>query len=135
MKFKAYEIMAINETLTAFADENVSLKTAITIAENLEAVNTANTVIEKKRTALIQEYAKKDEDGNYVQPSEGQVSITNPEEFSEKMNDMMGTEVEVEIKPFTMEEFEGIKITPRQALTLKKLFIHEKEKGEETIVE
>lgn len=125
MIFKAIEITAINETLSRLADENLSLKTAITIAENLEAFNTSNTVIEKKRNDLIKKYAKKDENGNFVQAGEGQVQISNPEEFSERINEIYETEVEVEIKPFKMEELEGIKITPRQALTLKKLFITE----------
>lgn len=133
MKFKAYEIMAINETLTSMADENLPLKTAITIAENLEALNTANSVIEKKRTELIKEYAKKDENGEIVQPQEGQVALENPEEFSQKMAEMMETDVDVNIKTFKMADLESVNITPRQALSLKKLF--KEEKGEETVVE
>ena len=137
MKFKAYEIMAINETLTALADENLSLKTAITIAEDLEAFNTANTVIEKKRTDLIKEYAKKDENGEMIQPSEGQVALADPEVFSQKMNEMMETEIDVNVKTFKLEELSSITVTPRQALSLKKLFVEEKKEDnkEETIVE
>ena len=100
---------------------------------NAIKINTANTVIEKKRTELVREYAKKDEKGEMVQPQEGQVALENPEEFSAKLAEMMETDVDVNIKTFKMADLESVNITPRQALSLKKLF--EEEKGEETVVE
>ena len=135
MKFTANQITNIYETLDKLAKENLTLGTAIAIADNIESMSTAYKIVSDKRMACIQEYAKKDENGDYVRDENNpeSVLINNPEEFNIKMIEMMNTEIDVDVKEFSLDGETGITMTPIDILYLRPLL--KKDKKEEPVVE
>lgn len=136
MKIKVFQIQDINSVLSKIVNANFSLKTAILIAENIDALSTPVSVIDKKRNDLINKYAKKDSSGQVITDENQQVSIENPEKFFPQWNELLNEEIEVDIKLIDLDELtkmadSDMKITPRDFLILKQFFIT-KEKAEES---
>ena len=120
----AFQIMGSSTVLNKVANAELDLKTAILFAENIDALRIANEQIEKKRMALIEKYAKKDESGEIVTDGDsGNIVLDNSSEFIRNMDELLSTKIEVPLKPIDIDILEGvdIKFTPNDYLALKPL--------------
>lgn len=119
MKLKANSILNIYNALGILADKELDLDTACLIAKNIKELEISKTVIDQKRDAVITEYAEKDENGNFVSDDDkGSIKISDIEEFSKKMDELLNTEITVNIDRISKETIRNIKISPKEVLPL-----------------
>lgn len=130
MNIKVYQVIDLVPVLNKIGETNLSLKTAISIAELIDAFKKPSEIIDQRRTELLNEYVEKDEDGKPIILDDGKaVKIKNMLEFKEKMNAFLDTEVDINYKPLDLNLFENedFKITANEYLLLKELFDTDKE--------
>lgn len=122
MKLTANKIFNMYDALMKLSKLDLSLVTAITIADNIDTISTPYKVISDKRDACIQKYAKKDADGNYEVPEDnpGAIIIENVKEYMEEMNKIFEVDIDIDLKEFSLEG-EKITITPADILALRPL--------------
>lgn len=118
MKLKAIHILNIYDALMELSDkDNIALCTACDIAKNIQSVSLHKTVIDERRNKLIQDYAVKD-DKNEVLQENGQIQIINPTEFSGKMQDLLESEIDIELTRIPKDSLSNIQIAPKHILAL-----------------
>lgn len=124
MNIKTNQVMNLIPVLNKLAGENVSLKLAINIASILQAFEKPNDIIFQRRQQLIDGYAKKDENGEYIFLSEGRIAINNPQEFETQYHEFENTDIEIDVKPLDLEALqnEDIKITAKEYMLLQEVF-------------
>lgn len=132
MKLTANQITNIYETLDKLAKTDLTLATAIAIADNVESLNTAYKIVNDKRVACIQEYAQKDENGEMKRSEDNpdSILINKPEEFNVKMIELMNTEIDVNVKEFSLDGETGIKLSPVDVLSLRPVLKKNKPEAE-----
>lgn len=119
MKLTVNSILNIYNTLGILYDKELDLNAACIIAKNIKEIETSKTVIDKKRDGIITEYAEKDENGNVLPADEnGNIKISNAQEFYKKMDDLLTTEIDINIDSFSKDSLKDIKISPKDILPL-----------------
>ena len=113
---KAIKILETYESLTTLADKDLDLITACNIAKNLQELGTPKQIIEQKRTKLIQEYSKKDGDGNPIVNEQGGIALENEEELVQKLNELFENDIDVNLIKIKKSDLGDIKISPKVAL-------------------
>lgn len=126
MKFTVNQIMLLIPVLSKLGNEELPLKLAINVASILDSFEKPNEIINQRRQKLIDEYAEKDENGDYkhAEDNEDAIIIRNPEEFNGKYADFLNTEIDIEGKSLNLGALEDvdIKITAKDYLILQKAF-------------
>lgn len=114
-------IAALNSLIELDIKAGVAFKLTRIIKE-LSSIVEDKLKMEKK---ILEKWVERDEEGNPVTPKgqdgeviEGTVSITNVEEFTKEMSDLM--EVEIEL-PFEKIEFDDLGLTTAKVKDLIKL--------------
>lgn len=97
-----------NETIlrfanSAFGGKHLPVKLAYAISVNAEAVSGALKAYNEARQKLVEQYAKKDEDGNTLIENE-QYDIDDTDGWNEAVRELFGAEAEVNITTVTIEE-------------------------------
>ena len=110
---KAINILEIYESLTALADKDLNLSTACDIAKNLQALTIPKQIIEQKRDKLVLEYGEKDEKGQIIQNKNGGIKIINEAEFQKKFNELIESDIEVDLIKIKKSALGDIKISPK----------------------
>ena len=123
MLFKAGQILEMHDALEKISHLDLSLKTAIVVADNIDVVANSYKVINEKRQKAVEKYAKKDEEGNFVQAADNPnaIMIDNAQEYMKELNEILESEIEVEIKQFSLEGEKDITIAPADILALRPL--------------
>ena len=117
MKLKAVDILNINEGLMCLSEKEMDLATSIAIAENINTLSVSKKVIDDKRDNLILQYADKDENGEPKRDGNN-IAITDTKKFTEELNNLLSTEVEVNLLPILKSSISDIKIAPKYILPL-----------------
>ena len=110
MELKGVRILEINDVFGKIANADVDIKTAICIANNLKVLETPVKILRDKQRDLLDKYGEKDADGNLVEVDNG-IRITNMAEFVPQMEEIMGTDIEVDLKKIKLSALENIKIS------------------------
>lgn len=118
MKMKAAEILAVYESLSKLADKELDLETACVIAKDMKELLVAKEVIEKKRNALVMEYAEKDGDGNIMYKEKETVKINDMDGFMKKMSALLSSEADVGIADIPKNALKEIKVSANDLLPL-----------------
>ena len=118
MKLKATDILNIHHSLEKLSDTELDLDSACIIAKDMNELAVAKGVIDAKRNKLVTEYAKRDADGNICQSDDGSVEITEPKTFSAKMEELLSSEAEADIRKIPKDALCGIKGSPKTLLPL-----------------
>ena len=107
------EVYESAQALFSLTNVKMSGKTAYRVARNLRKVAPIFDDIERKRIALVKEYAPEpDEKGNVSVPAD------KTEEFTAKFQEMLKSEVEVDIQPLTEALLDGVEVSPSTLLQL-----------------
>lgn len=112
MKIKAIDLLNMSEGLSYLSDKEVDLSTSIIIAENINALSVAKNVIDTKRNDLILKHATKDENGE-VKRNGDSIEITDMQKFTSEMEDLLSSEIEVNVSFISKSALSDIKIAPK----------------------
>lgn len=84
---------------------------------------------EELKMKLIDEFAKKDENGKYIpqedkdgKPIPNTTQLKDEEGFNKKFKELNDMETEIEIKKFKLEQFKGINISTQELMAIDFLF-------------
>lgn len=113
---KAINILNIYDSLVVLADKDLNLNTACDIAKNLQTLTVPKQVIEQKRDKLILEYGEKDDNEQIIQNENGGIKITNESEFQKKFNDLIESDIEIDLIRIKKSDLGDIKISPKVIL-------------------
>lgn len=120
MKIKISRLVDINNILVQISDKKIGIKTAYKIAKFKEAICKDIDFYNNKFSEIISEYAQK-ENGKIVY-SEDKTSILivpgKEEECLKLIQDLRDLEVDINITPFNLEDFNDIDFTVNQVETL-----------------
>lgn len=126
MKLKGNELLNIYDAFENISTEKMDLNTSFIIAKNIKEISIAKELIDQKRNELIQNYAEKDEQGNVISPSDnGSIKIINVQEFTEKLNELLTSEVDVNIDTVSKKSLSQIKVSPKDILSLMDILSEE----------
>lgn len=135
MELKSYEIIGMYKTLEKLTNADVSFKTAVKLAKNVNELSTAAKLADQKQQELIKEYGKKDENGEIKPNEDGTITLENPNDYYSKLQDILNSEIEVDLHIVDPDEFENVKLSANDYNILKAMFeapsATEEEKTEE----
>ena len=114
-------IQALNSLIEMDINANAAFRLTRIIKE-LSSIVDDKVKMEKR---ILDKWIQKDENGNPVRPTDeagnaidGAVNITNPESFSQEMNDLMSVETEI---PYEKLKFEDLNLATAKVKDLMKL--------------
>lgn len=120
MKLTMSQAIDINNIFTQISDQKLKLKTAYKIAKSKEVLNKEITFYNSEFSKIIDQYAQKT-NGQIVY-SEDKTSIliipNKEEECMQAIKNLRELEINVEIEPFSLEEFDGIDFSINQVEAL-----------------
>lgn len=118
MKLKGNTIINLYETFNKLANKELDLNTACIIAKNIQELSNPKKIIDEKRNIFINEYAKKNNDGTIKSKDAGIVEWDNEALFIEKMNELLNSEVEINLNSITKSSLLDIKLSAIDILIL-----------------
>lgn len=125
MKMKLREVNKNLNRMERIAGMVFPTKLSFTIACNIETLQREAERIEKERRKLCEQYAEKDSDGNAVmidsiidgkKRKEYKMSDENQKQLEREYNDLLDTEVEVDIRKVKQEVIERCETQERYSI-------------------
>jgi len=116
MKFTLGEVFGLTRHLGKLMDKELSVHVSYRLYKLLKECSEEMDVLEKTRLKMIDKYAAKG-DGK-----EKQVAEENKEQFQEEFSKLLAEEVDIEFKPFSLDELGDIKMSPNDMVVLSKIF-------------
>lgn len=110
------------------ADE-LDIKTAFKIAENLSKIDEKLKLFEKSRGKLIEKYGQKDSEGHPIM-NDGQYFIEpkNVDVFNEEYNKLRDVDADITMSKVKLNDLKDAKLAPKDIMALK--FMIDAEEGE-----
>ena len=118
MKLKALDILNVYESLEKLSEHELSLETSFVIAKNIKELLLSNEIIETKRNNIITKYAEKDKNGGITQEDDGGIKINDPVKFSDELNELLSSEININLTKIYKKDLEKITIQPKELLPL-----------------
>ena len=120
MKVKLNDIINADESIQYLRGIDLPAKLSYKVSKLILALAQEYDIIQQERRKIIEKYGARDENGELVSLRVNQYSIAMEyiEEANTELNDLMNTEVELNIAPLTLDELEPYKITPKYMLGL-----------------
>ena len=121
IKVKISDLLNSTETLQKLSQKDFKAKLAWSIARLLKAAEAEIQSFNDTRMNLIKKYGEKDENGELVTDEKGNCKIGNEvlEEFSTELNELIGSEVEINANKIDMKLIEDIDFTPADMAVLE----------------
>lgn len=121
IKVKISDLLNSTETLQKLSQKDFKAKLAWSIARLLKAAEAEIQSFNETRMNLIKKYGEKDENGELVTDEKGNCKIGNEvlEEFSTELNELIGSEVEINANKIDMKLIEDIDFTPADMAVLE----------------
>lgn len=105
-------------------NESINIKLAYKLNKLYTKISNEAEFYEESLNKILDEYAEKDEEGNFVQNSSN-TGILIKKEYIEtchrKIRELQEIEVDITDISFTLDEFEDLKITPAELSCLESL--------------
>lgn len=117
MKFTLAEIRGMQRGLLTLTQTQLPIRVSYRLAKLFNFCRQELTIIEETRIKLVKKYSKEDLD----KPGEYEVKSENGEKFREELEQLMEEEVEFEFDPISLDELDGIKISPLDLSGLSKI--------------
>lgn len=121
MKLTSKKIMEIYNCLNELVNKELDFHTSCMIADNIKKLSTPNEVVERKIHRLANEYADRDENGNFMAFENGSFKLKEETalEYHQKITELFNSETEIDIKPVSANALSDIKISPGLIIILK----------------
>lgn len=109
------------ETLQKIAQKDFKAKLAWSIARLLKSAETEIQAFNETRMNLIKKYGEKDENGELITDEKGNCKIMteNVNTFTEELNELINTEVEINANKIDFNLLENIDFTPSDMTALE----------------
>lgn len=121
MKVTLKDIVESQEVMRTLSNKPLRGRVAFKVARLLKKLEAELTTFNDTRVKLIESYAKKDEEGNYVtnDKNEYQFDQDNANKFIEEINKLLLEELDVDANPILVDEIEDLDFTPAEMAALE----------------
>ena len=118
---KISELLNSTETLQKLSQKDFKAKLAWSIARLLKAAETEIQSFNDTRMNLIKKYGEKDESGELITDEKGNCKIEPNaiESFSNELNELLNTEVEINVNKIKVDQLEEVDFTPSEIVILE----------------
>ena len=118
---KISDLLNSTETLQKLAKKDFKAKLAWTVARLLKAAEAEIQSFNETRMNVIRKYGEKDENGELLTDEKGNCKVLpeNVTDFSNELNELMATEVEINANKIKIELLEDIEFTPQEMAQLE----------------
>ena len=115
------DIVESQEAMRALSEKPLRGRVAFKVARLLKKLEAELTTFNDTRIKLIEAYAKKDEEGNYItnDKKEYQFDQDNADKFVEELNRLLLEELEIDANPILVDEIEELDFTPAEMAMLE----------------
>ena len=121
-KVKLSNEQIINDAnkLRAISEKQLPIKVSYALAKNIGKIESELKVYNKERNKLLDQYATKDEKGEFKFDKEGQVIFKDgcKEKWDKDINELLEIENEIDIHKFNINELEGYSISPSELMVI-----------------
>lgn len=115
MKIKYNKMVQIKNSCMKLKDKKLSIKTAYKLAKILKTVEEEDAFFREEYKKILDAYAEKDENNNYVYTDENKTNIKIQsalvEEAQNKLFDLENLDIDFPDYSFTFEDFEKIDLS------------------------
>lgn len=113
--------MESQEVMRSLSGKPLRGRAAFKVARLLKKLEVELTTFNETRVKLIENYAKKDDNGEFVlnEQNEYQFDAGNAQEFVNEINKLLSEEIQIEVNPILLEEIEEIDFTPAEMAALE----------------
>lgn len=121
MKVTLKDIVESQEVMRTLSNKPLRGRVAFKVARLLKKLEAELTTFNDTRVKLIESYAKKDEEGNYVtnDKNEYQFDQDNANKFVEEINKLLLEELDIDANPILVDEIEDLDFTPAEMAALE----------------
>ena len=115
------DIVESQEVMRTLSNKPLRGRVAFKVARLLKKLEAELTTFNDTRVKLIESYAKKDENGNYVtnDKNEYQFDRDNANKFIEEVNKLLSEELQIDANPILVDEIEELDFTPAEMAILE----------------
>ena len=121
MKLK--DIINCNESLKTLKDKRLPISVSLVISRNYKKLAPVVEDYEEKRSALIEMYAKRDENGEMITHGSDSIQIGDPDAFIKEAKEIEGVDIDVTFDHITEEVLNRCEETQFDALTVEEVGI------------
>ena len=121
IKVTLKDIVESQDVMRTLSGKPLRGRAAFKVARLLKKLEVELTTFNDTRVKLIEAYAKKDEEGNFVtnEKNEYQFDEDNATKFVEEVNKLLLEELEIDANPILIDEIEEIDFTPAEMAVLE----------------
>lgn len=129
MKVTIREILEGQDTLQKLSHQPLPGRAAFQIGRLLKKLEEVLASYNEVRVKLIEEYAKKNEDGTFEvnDNNEYQFTAENMQAYVSEINSIIADEVEVEARPINFKDIENLEFTAAEMTFLEPFLMFEEE--------
>ncbi len=117
MKFQLGEIRNMKDPMTILLEKDIPIKVAWNLTKLVKKFDIELGEIENFRVMLVQKFGDKNDNGEVKVPPD------KMDEFVNELNEVLGTEVEIDFTPISIDEFGDLHLSTKDLLSLDKIFI------------
>lgn len=121
IKVTLKDILDSQEVMRTLSNKQLQGRAAFKVARLLKKLENELATFNETRIKLIENYAKKDEEGKYItnEKNEYQFDENNANKFVEEFNKLLLEEIEIDANPILINEIENIDFTPTEMVALE----------------
>ena len=110
---KMYEILDFSKVYNSIKDEKMSIKTAYKLNKLIKKIEEENNFYNIKFHEIIEQYAEKNDQGEYQYIDENSIKIKEgkEQECYKKISELQNLEIEIPNITFSIEELGDINLT------------------------
>lgn len=121
MTITLQNILESQETLQSLSMKTLRGRTAYQVARLLKRLESELTAYNDTRMKLIEQYAKKAEDGTYElnERNEYQFTSENMQAYVEEINNLLQEKIELDVNPLNLDDLVDLEFTPADMVALE----------------
>lgn len=115
------DIVESQEAMRALSTKPLRGRAAFKVARLLKKLEVELSTFNDTRMRLIENYAKKDENGQFVtnEQNEYQFDKEHADKFVEEVNKLLAEEIQIDANPILISEVEELDFTPAEMAMLE----------------
>jgi len=117
IKLTLKELLDAKPALEKIVKQDIDIAQSFKLAKYIRELNEHFKDYDDQRVSLVRRLGKEDQEtGNF------EVKDPEKKEFVSEMGKLLDIKVELKFEPLNLSDFEGVKLSPGDALALEKLF-------------
>lgn len=116
------DIVNSTEIFSALSQKKLNMRMAYQLAKIIKEVQKEFELFQETRMKLINEYAERDEGGQLKVDENNNFTIPKEkiQDFQKELNELLETQVELQINKINLDELEDVKFTPMELIKIEK---------------